>query len=114
MLKTLKNLLLKTIIAVLVLTNFMRFFILINAYLTIGRMPIFTDGFKNIKTVLFSWQTDEIILLIGHFLNPILLLLLIIVKITGKQWTALIIFIALFIFEIGIRNFPFYEYIMYD
>lgn len=83
-------------------------------------MPIFKDGIAYPKPVLFTWQIDEKILLIGHFCNPILILLSILFLFFGstlkteKQITTIGFLIFFLILEIGVRFLASYDYIMFD
>ena len=101
-------------------TNFLRAFILFNAYFLINRMPTFKDGIAHPKSILFSWQIDEIILLIGHFCNPVLIILSILLMIFGGKWrtskqiSTISFFIFLFALEVWFRLLTVYDYIIFD
>lgn len=103
-------------IGLILLVNFLRFYILINGYNRIGRMPRFTDGNEYIKKVLFHWRIDEFILLFGHFMLLLIIPMLgiAVYHLSGKKWVVGIFFGLLMIIEVRLRYSTGYSYIMFD
>jgi len=68
----------------MIITNFVRFFVLTKGYLLLGRMPCFEDSVGTIKPHLITHYTDIYILIsgsmVGYFILPIVLLIFVALK----------------------------------
>lgn len=108
----------KLILTFLFLINAIRICISVKSILTIKRIPTFKDGITHVRATFMSWDADEKILLLGHFLNPLLLFVCLILLVFGnkiKLYSVSSLLLFLFIlFEIALRSSDFYGYLMFD
>ncbi len=116
-----KNITLWIIATYLLAMNLWRAYIIYWGFEKLGRMPINKDMLEILKPIIFSWQADENILLLAHFLTPVLIFSLIIFfirKLFQKQFyhnrKPFIFLIVVFLFEVMIRYSDAYEYVMID
>ncbi len=114
-----RKILLRFFIIIMSFIDIVRLILLVQGIYKLGRMPTFMDGLSH-KGKLFAHQTDENILLFGHFLFPIFAFLMIAILIHFINYKKEIskweigLAISLILFEIGIRFIEGYEFIMFD
>lgn len=116
------SLILKIIVAFLLLTNFLRLYILVEGIIRLGRMPVFKDQYYHPKASIFDPKWEEYFLIFGNLVNLFLIVIAFIIlvydlffqskrRINKPLFATAIILIT---FEVLVRFSLFYDYIMYS
>jgi hypothetical protein len=78
----------------------------------LDRLPIGKDGLVINKPIVVNWKIDEVFLLFGHFMSPMLIVMLLIYTRNNRKQLA--IGLILMFFEIYLRTTEVYDYVMFD
>lgn len=99
---------------VMVITNLVRWYVIIKGYFKYGRLPCFEDTVGVVEPHLFTHDTDIWILLIGHLAGLVFFPFALIFFIVLKNKKGIISTLILLLLEILIRMVgEVYEYLMY-
>lgn len=96
----------------MVVTNLVRWYVLINGFIIYGRMPCFEDSVGTIKPHLVTHNADIWILVIGNIIGLVFFPILLLVFLCLKNRRAIIFTLTLLTLEILIRMTNGFEYLM--